>query len=207
MITKELQIKNYSLSKIEDIKQMAIVLQDYIKKNNLSVKIMNKDYVMVEGYAFAGMLLGLSPRIVKVENISPDKWLAQAEIINKKGEIVSIGYALCSKAESKKAGFDEYAICSQAQTRAIGKAYRNLLGWIMKMTGMEATPAEEMKTTPVEKTKEKATYEVVANYIKMAKTKEALKAISERLKVNKNFTEEQLSNLELLIYDAKKNVK
>jgi hypothetical protein len=31
-----------------------------------------------------------------------------------------------------------------AQTRAIGKAYRNLLAWLMKAAGFEATPAEEM---------------------------------------------------------------
>ena len=31
-----------------------------------------------------------------------------------------------------------------AQTRAIGKAYRNLLGWVMKLAGYETTPSEEM---------------------------------------------------------------
>ncbi len=31
-----------------------------------------------------------------------------------------------------------------AQTRAVGKAYRNILAWLMKAAGFEATPAEEM---------------------------------------------------------------
>ena len=39
-----------------------------------------------------------------------------------------------------------------AQTRAIGKAYRNLLAWLMKAAGFEATPAEEMDFTPAEVT-------------------------------------------------------
>src|SRR6185369_14512327 len=43
-----------------------------------------------------------------------------------------------------KRRFDEYAIASMAQTRAIGKGFRNLLGWLMKAAGVEATPAEEM---------------------------------------------------------------
>jgi hypothetical protein len=30
------------------------------------------------------------------------------------------------------------------QTRAIGKAYRNVIGWVMKTAGHEVTPAEEM---------------------------------------------------------------
>jgi hypothetical protein len=32
-----------------------------------------------------------------------------------------------------------------SQTRAIGKAYRIYLGWIMKMAGFESTPLEEME--------------------------------------------------------------
>ena len=33
---------------------------------------------------------------------------------------------------------------SMAQTRAIGKAYRNCLAWIIRAAGYEPTPAEEM---------------------------------------------------------------
>jgi hypothetical protein len=40
--------------------------------------------------------------------------------------------------------WDEYAICSMAQTRATGKAFRNILGWLMRASGFSATPAEEM---------------------------------------------------------------
>jgi len=31
-----------------------------------------------------------------------------------------------------------------AQTRAIGKAYRNVIGWVIKLAGYEGTPSEEM---------------------------------------------------------------
>jgi hypothetical protein len=37
--TKEIQVRNYSLDKIDDVKKMAVVLRDFIKKNNLSVNI------------------------------------------------------------------------------------------------------------------------------------------------------------------------
>jgi hypothetical protein len=71
--------------------------------------------------------------------------MAKAEIVNSKDEVLSVGYAICSKSESKKSSFDEYAVLSMAQTRSIGKAYRNLIGWVMKMSGYESTPAEEIK--------------------------------------------------------------
>ncbi len=80
------------------------------------------------------------------KNLSTDKeikWSAAAKIyIGDK--VVGIGYALCSNKEARKRSFDEYAILSMAQTRAIGKAYRNKIGWIMKLAGYESTPSEEM---------------------------------------------------------------
>lgn len=149
-LTKK-DISRYSIDKPTEMQKMAVVLKNHIVKNNLSANIVGKDYVMVEGWQFAGGLMGLFPRIVKVENIGNNKWMAQAEIIDKKTEkIVSIGYAICSKEEMKKKSFDEYAILSMAQTRAIGKAYRNLIGWVIKMSGYESTPAEEIKEKPAE---------------------------------------------------------
>lgn len=145
--TKAIQlIRRYDLDKPAQLITMAKTLKQHIVKNSLYVEISGRYYVMVEGWQFAGFLLGLFPKIVEVKCIDKDKWFAQVEIINTKdGSVVSSGFAICSKAESKKRNFDEYAILSMAQTRAVGKAYRNLIGWIMKLTGYEATPAEEMQ--------------------------------------------------------------
>ncbi len=150
--TKAIQtIKSYDISKPEQISRMANVVKGYVIKNNLSVRIVDRDYVMVEGWQFAGGLMGLFPRVVKVESIGNMKWLAQVDIINRRnGSVEGSGFALCSKDESKKRSFDEYAILSMAQTRAIGKAYRNLIGWVMKLAGYEGTPAEEIKGKVVE---------------------------------------------------------
>ena len=149
-------IRKYNLDQPTQIVTMAKVLKKYIVENKLYAEIAGKNYVMVEGWQFAGGLLGLFPRVVKVESVGENKWLAHVEIINKKDErVVSSGFALCSKAEMKKKSFDEYAILSMAQTRAIGKAYRNLIGWIMKLSGYEATPAEEIKPIIVSATTSK----------------------------------------------------
>lgn len=66
------------------------------------------------------------------------------QIINMEtGKQVGAGWATCSNIELKKVTFDEYAIASMAQTRAIGKAFRNLMGFVMKAAGFEPTPGEE----------------------------------------------------------------
>lgn len=150
---KQITRYNYHIEKPGQVLKMANVLKSYIIKNNLSVKIVDKDYVMVEGWQFAGGLMGLFPRISEVQNTGAGKWTAKAEIVGKDGKIISTGYALCSKEETKKKSFDEYAILSMAQTRAIGKAYRNLIGWVIKAAGYEATPAEEIKDKPQEEKK------------------------------------------------------
>lgn len=146
-MTKEI-IKSYAIDKPSEIVSMASVLKNHIVKHNLYTTIVGKNYAHVEGWQFAGGMMGLFPRVSEVTNLSDGtkkKWLAKVEIIDRKTDkVVSVGMALCSNEESKKRTFDEYAVLSMAQTRAIGKAYRNLLGWVMKLAGYEGTPSEEM---------------------------------------------------------------
>jgi hypothetical protein len=76
----------------------------------------------------------------------------EADLISlKTGAIIGYGYALCSNGEIKKASFDEYAIASMAQTRAVGKTVKNLLGFIMNAAGFEGTPAEELEEDMIKK--------------------------------------------------------
>jgi hypothetical protein len=148
---KEIKIKdNYELARPTQMTEMAVVLKNHIVKHKLYTDIKGKNYVHVEGWTFAGGMLGLHPIVTEVKELGPNRWMAKTEIVNGKGEILSAGYATCSKLESKKASFDEYAVLSMAQTRSIGKAYRNLIGWVMKMSGYESTPAEEIKSAPTE---------------------------------------------------------
>ena len=146
--------KTYELSRPDQMIQAARQIKEYIIQNKLSVPIAGHEYVMVEGWQFAGSIMGLYPVIVNVTDQGQGKWMAEAQIKDKNGCVVSTGYAICSKAETKKAGFDEYAILSMAQTRAIGKAYRNRIGWIIKLAGYEPTPAEEMKKAETKKASE-----------------------------------------------------
>ena len=148
-MSKELIIKgSYDLAAPSQMASMAKVLQKHITDQGLSTPIAGKKYTNVEGWQFAGGLLGFMPKVTNVENLSSGtekKWRADVELVNiKTGAVVGNGSAICSNLENRKRTFDEYAIMSMAQTRAIGKAYRNLIGWVMKLAGYEATPSEEM---------------------------------------------------------------
>lgn len=142
------EVAVFDLSAPAQALQVAEILQKFVKDKNLTATIQGKKYPLVEAWQFAGSQLGLYPHLIDITNLSDDheiKYLARVEIRKiESGQCVGLGIALCSNKEASKKRFDEYAILSMAQTRATGKAFRNLLAWLMKAAGFEATPAEEM---------------------------------------------------------------
>lgn len=146
------ELVKYELESPKEMTELANVVKDHVLKNNLYTVIQNKNYVQVDGWAFAGGQMGIYPRMKQVTNLSAGterKWMAEVELVRfSDDKVVGHGFGLCSSVENKKKGFDEYAILSMAQTRATGKAFRNLIGWVMKLgentQSFDSTPAEEM---------------------------------------------------------------
>jgi len=107
-------------------------LAKLIKEKGLSSNIQGKQFVNVEGWQFAGASLGLMPIITETTDLTRRgtepgqveiKYMAKCEVRNiNTGQLVATGVAICSNFEQSKKRFDEYAILSMAQTRAIGKA-------------------------------------------------------------------------------------
>jgi len=177
----EMQITSpsYELINKDSMLKLSTELSKLIKEKGLSSNIQGKQFVNVEGWQFAGASLGLMPIITSTQDLSNEtaiKYMATCEVRNiTTGQLVATGIALCSNAEKTKRYFDEYAILSMAQTRAIGKAYRNLLAWLMKAAGFEATPAEEMDFAKEEApTKKPKVVEVVAEEMPVEVDRDAI---------------------------------
>lgn len=142
------ELTTLDLSRPEQALKVAETLQKFVKEKKLTSNIKGKEYPQVEAWQFAGSQLGLYPILTEVKELSSDgeikfsAWVEVRRLADDK--IMSRGFATCSNKEATKKYFDEYAICSMAQTRAEGKAFRMLLSWLMKAAGFEATPAEEM---------------------------------------------------------------
>lgn len=157
------------LTKPNEALQVASTLQTFVTERKLTANIQGKNYPLVEAWQFAGSQLGLIPVVKEVKNLSTDTELKYESIVEvirlTDGVVLSRGYAVCSNKENSKRRFDEYAIASMAQTRAVGKAYRNILAWLMKAAGFEATPAEEMDFTqePIPSEEEKLMLQVMLN--------------------------------------------
>ena len=169
--------KIYDLAKPAEAVEMAVVLKDLVLKQRLSANIKGKNYAMVEAWQLAGFLTGTSVMVEEPKNLSNEKeikYSATAKIYQG-DKVVGVGYALCSSKEMIKKGFEEYAILSMAQTRAIGKAYRNKIGWIMKLAGYEPTPHEEVQKMGTIQTE--ADFEKAIVLLRTAKTNKELETI------------------------------
>lgn len=166
--TAQIELTNPS-----SIMAFATNIKELIVQNKLYTDIKGKNYVNVEGWQIAGAFTGVFPVVENVENLSDGeiyKYRAEVSLYDQSGAKVGSGVAICTNKEAGKKNFDEYAVASMAQTRAVGKAFRMKIGWLLKIAGYETTPAEEMDAVEAQ-TVEKAKSDVELAKDKLAKCK------------------------------------
>jgi hypothetical protein len=168
VVDQEKQLPDYAIlnpeipmsAKIGVATNVANHLAPLVRSQGLTVKGLNgrnkeAEYVTVEGWEVLGTFLGIVPVTTTIAEIKNDKervvgYRARATLyqnpIIENDEIVGGTVIARAEAQANKQGFqkDLFAIESMAQTRALGKAYRMGLAWVMKMAGFEGTFAEDM---------------------------------------------------------------
>ena len=137
---------------IEKATVVAQALAQVLESQHLFAEIERKRYITVEGWTLLGSMLGIFPVVEWVKKID-DGFEARVLAQTRAGETVGAAEASCSWSEqqwNKREGKmmprwkDEYAGRSMAQTRAVSKAMRLPLGFIVQLAGYASTPAEEM---------------------------------------------------------------
>lgn len=199
------KIDAFDLARPQQALEVASTLQRFVSEKKLTATIQGKQYPLVEAWQFAGSQLGLIPILKDVKDLSTEseiKYEAMVEIVRiADGFVMSRGYAVCSNKEHSKKRFDEYAIASMSQTRAVGKAYRNVLAWLMKAAGFEPTPAEEMDFVKDEVKDEGREY--LLDLLTTSKYDDAVKQkLSAR--INDIFTKEQFEKAKLQLQQNQK---
>ena len=128
---------------------MATVLADVLDKRELVLRIGRRGHVLVEGWTLLGSMVGVFAEVEWSRPLvgptgAPIGWEARAVARTMEGRQVGSAEAQCSRAESHWADREDYALRSMAQTRAVSKALRMPLGFIVELAGYSATPAEEL---------------------------------------------------------------
>lgn len=145
----EIVTRKYQLTSQKDIIDFAAQLKKIIVEQKLYSNIQGRNFIHSEGWQFCGMSFGIIAIVESLEDLSTDTAVKyRAEVVLKNlttNKICGRGIAICTNKERGKQQFEEYAIASMAQTRAVSKAYRSVFGFIAKLAGYEATPAEEVE--------------------------------------------------------------
>ncbi len=122
---------------------LAEALSKVLKDQKLTSNISGKEHVRVEGWTLLGTMLGVFPVVEWTRPIAGG-WEARVEARTLAGQVVGAAEAQCDREERTWKSRDDYALRSMAQTRAVSKALRGPLGFVVTLAGFEATPAEEM---------------------------------------------------------------
>lgn len=134
---------------IERATEAANALAAVIEDKRLYKQIGQKKHVYVEGWTLLGSMLGVFP-IVEWTRQTEDGWEARVVAKTMGGMEIGAAEGMCSRKEQTWKNRDDFAIRSMAQTRAVSKALRHPLGFIMTLAGYEATPESEMSDASVE---------------------------------------------------------
>ena len=123
----------------------AQALKTLVDARHLYTEIGDKQYLQVEAWETIAEGYGMSARIEWSHPLEDGGWEAYASVVDRQGNIVGGAEAECGTEGDgnwiDRASFQQR---SMAQTRAISKALRSRLSWVVVLAGYAPTPAEEM---------------------------------------------------------------
>lgn len=143
---------------IENATRVAMLLTDVLRQRGmLTVTGRDKktgkvrEHVNVEGWTTLCAMTGHSTKVVHTAPCVDDKgatgYEATAVLIDHTGMEVGRADGMCTRSERDWSNRDSFALRGMAQTRAISRAVRSRLDFVVKMAGFQTTPDNEM---PVE---------------------------------------------------------
>jgi hypothetical protein len=108
---------------------------------------------------------------------------AKSSVYDRGGMVIGGAEAACMRDEKQWAIKPEFQLRSMAQTRAMAKGLRSILGYVAVLAGVEATPAEE-----IDEPKEQKKNSLVSTFmdlIKIAKTDDEMVGIAKQIEAAK----------------------
>lgn len=133
---------------IPHAERIAGALKETLRARGMVLKIGRNEHVLIDGWQTLGAMLGVSAQVAWSKPCDGGNgWEARAEARRLDGTVVGSAEAMCTRDERNWKNADEYAIRSMAQTRAMSKALRGPLGFVVALGGLDTTPAEEVPRT------------------------------------------------------------
>jgi hypothetical protein len=133
---------------INEAQEMATALYHVVEKQHLYMDISGKKYLQLEAWQLLGKFCtvrGFIESVHPVEYFGINGFEARAIIMDSADKKIADVEAVCMRDEPTWEGKPLFQLKSMAQTRALSKAYRSCLSFIVSIAGYSPTPLEEMQ--------------------------------------------------------------
>jgi hypothetical protein len=126
---------------------MATALYQVVEKQHLYMDIQGKKYLQLEAWQLLARFCnahGVVETVEPVEYFGAKGFEAKAIVRDNEGVVIAAAEAICMTDEPNWKDKPLFQLKSMAQTRALSKAFRSSLSFVVSIAGYSATPAEEM---------------------------------------------------------------
>jgi hypothetical protein len=133
---------------IRDSQEMATALYHVVEKQHLYQNIQGKKYLQLEAWQLLGKFCnvhGTTHSVEAVEYFGVTGFEARAVVRDSAGVKIGDAEAVCMRDEPNWEDKPLFQLKSMSQTRALSKAYRSCLSFIVSIAGYAPTPLEEMQ--------------------------------------------------------------
>lgn len=132
---------------INEAQVMATALYHVVEKQHLYMDIQGKKYLQLEAWQLLGKFCnvhGVVETVQPVEYFGAKGFESKAIVRDSDGVVIAAAEAICMDDEPNWKGKPLFQLKSMAQTRALSKAFRSSLSFIVSIAGYAPTPLEEM---------------------------------------------------------------
>jgi hypothetical protein len=144
----DLQITRQPKIVLSQAKEVANELKAIVDAKGLTVKIGAGEHLQFEAWQLLATFFGITVKVegtqALMENDAFYGYEASAVAL-RNGEVISRAESMCCKDEANWGNKPRFQLRSMAQTRACGKALRQVLSFVVSLSGYQPTPAEEME--------------------------------------------------------------
>ena len=134
--------------------EAATALMEVVEQQGWFLALATGRHLYVEAWELVGSFYGFSAGIDGINDVrdlhdDAGQYIgsqAYVTLVDRNGTKLGGADAVCLREEPGREAIPIFQMRSMAQTRAVSKAYRLKVGWVARMAGFSATPAEEMDT-------------------------------------------------------------
>jgi len=146
-VTADLVVRRPPEEVLAEAQRAAVALKRVVDAKPRPVIINGERYLEFEDWMTLARFYGITAKVSEVRFVeygTARGFEARAVALRSDGQEITAAESMCLDDEDRWKDRELFQLKSMAQTRAMAKALRNVLAWVVVLAGYQGTPAEEM---------------------------------------------------------------